>query len=1075
MSPLWHWGRTPCVPYRVLRAEHNGGMEEPQILSSGRLAELAPGVYEQLVTQVVEERLDGNPDFRADVAVVPDDAVVRPLTQHLSQLIEHALTAEKSKERQLEIAERVIAALGEDYAADQMSADSTVRQLREVRPAAHLNQQSKERPETPFSDVALITNASGEPSIGSEIRAELDSADRVDLLCAFVKWQGLRTMERELAALKERGVPFRVITTTYVGATERLALDRIVREFGGEVRISYATKSTRLHAKAWLFHRESGYSTAYVGSSNLSRAAMLDGLEWNVRLSNVVTPALLRKFEATFEGYWDDESFEPYDPAVDGDRLDREIKKGSFSGSESKLELSGLDVRPYPHQVLMLQDLAAERAEHDRHRNLLVAATGTGKTVIAALDYRDLTTHAGRRLKLLFVAHRREILEQAQHTYRSVLNDPTFGELYVGGAHPTRWEHVFASVQSLVNYGPERLPVDHFDIVVIDEFHHASAKSYELLLSHLCPQELLGLTATPERSDGFNVKNLFEGRIASEMRLWDALDADILVPFHYFGIADDVDLSQVEWKNGQYDQSSLGKIYTGNDARTRVIIKALEDKVGDLRSMKALGFCATVEHARYMAEKFSAAGIPAAVIVGDTDKDSRREALANLRSGKVKVVFGVDVFNEGLDIPDVNTVLFLRPTQSATIFLQQLGRGLRRAYGKSVLTALDFVGHQRKEFRFDLKLRALTGVGRKKLIDDVQQDFPYLPSGSQIVLDEVARENILANIRSQVALNVNQLARDVRDHAGDRDLWQYRLAEYLAEADRTVADVYRHGSNGRSWTTLRLRADRAEPSIHLTTEAARETLKVGRLVHVDDQERASAYLRILTDVRPMQEMSTLEQQYARMLYFTVIHEKDRFGSFDDGLSWARDQHAFVEEAGQLLEHVVDVARNTPQPMKLDKETALKSHAHYRREEILAGLNISSWETKYTAHVEGVAWSEDYQLDALLVTLNKDSSGFSPTTMYRDFAVSPNRFHWESQNDTTATSTKGSRYLAKRDQHSHTALFVRERSSDDIGTAAFLNLGTAQFGSWNNTERPMQINWDLDREMPLQMFREASAV
>lgn len=1051
-------------------------MEEPRVLSSGRLAQLAPGVYEQLVTQAVKERLQDNAAMRADVSDVPSDGVVRPLTQHVSQLVEHALSAAKTSEQQREIAARVIAALGDGYAPDQIAPGEAIRQLREVRPAIDLNQQSKERPETPFSDVALITNASSEPSIGSEIRAELDSADRVDLLCAFVKWQGLRTMERELAALKERGVPFRVITTTYIGATERLALDRIVREFGGEVRISYATKSTRLHAKAWLFHRDSGYSTAYVGSSNLSRAAMLDGLEWNVRLSNVMTPALIRKFEATFESYWDDDSFEPYNPDVDGDRLEREIQKGSFAGTATpQLELTGLDVRPYPHQVLMLQDLAAERTEHDRHRNLLVAATGTGKTVIAALDYRDLITHAGRRLKLLFVAHRQEILEQARHTYRSVLSDPTFGELYVGGDRPTRWEHVFASVQSLGSYGIENLPAEHFDVVVIDEFHHAAAESYELLLSHLSPQELLGLTATPERSDGFNVKGLFGGRIASEMRLWDALDADILVPFHYFGIADDVDLSRVEWKNGQYDRAALGKVYTGNDARTRAILKALRDKVGDLTAMKALGFCATVDHAHYMAEKFSTAGIPASVIVGDTDNAARREALAQLRSGDIKVVFGVDVFNEGLDIPDVNTVLFLRPTQSATIFLQQLGRGLRRAYGKSVLTALDFVGHQRKEFRFDLKLRALTGVGRKQLLDDLHHDFPYLPSGSQIVLDEVARENILENIRTQVGLNVNQLAQDVRDHAGGRDVWKYRLADYLAESDRTVADVYRQGSNGRSWTTVRLRADRSEPALHVTTEAARETLRVGRLLHVDDRERADAYLRILTEHRALQDMSTLDQQYARMLFFTAIYEKDRFESFDEGLAWAREQDLFVDEASQVLEHVVEVARNTPQPMNLDKETALKSHAHYRREEILAGLDISSWNTKFTAHVEGVAWSEAYQLDALLVTLKKDSHGFSPTTMYRDFAVSPTRFHWESQNNTTAASPKGRRYLAKREKQSHTALFVRERSNDDIGTSAFLNLGTAQFRSWNESERPMQITWELDREMPMQVFREASAV
>ena len=336
------------------------------------------------------------------------------------------------------------------------------------------------RPATPLSDAALLTNAHGEPSLGAELRAELVTADEVDLLCAFVKWHGLRILESEFQDLKRRGVPLRVVTTTYMGATERTALDRLVREFGAEVKIQYDSLRTRLHAKAWLFRRSTEFDTAYVGSSNLSRAALLDGVEWNVRLSRVATPTLMAKFGATFDTYWNDGSFERYDPDRDRDRLDDAlaVANGSRRDTAGQIILSGLEVRPYRYQEEMLEALTAERELHDRHRNLIVAATGTGKTVIAALDYRGLCGADDARPSLLFVAHRREILEQSLRMYREVLADHSFGELYVGGSRPERWRHVFASVQSLHSYGVTNIPSDAYDIVVIDEFHHAEAPTY---------------------------------------------------------------------------------------------------------------------------------------------------------------------------------------------------------------------------------------------------------------------------------------------------------------------------------------------------------------------------------------------------------------------------------------------------------------------------------------------------------------------------------------------------------------------------------------------------------------------
>lgn len=650
---------------------------------------LLEGLYESLITRALEERLAGLSNLDVQRGVIDEADEPDVLARHVRDVTLRALRQERDAGRRLALVNRLVGDLG----ASDDSLISAGQLLAVAMPAVPgtVVRTLYERPSTPLSDAALLTNAPGEPGVGHEIRAELASADRVDVIMAFVKWHGLRLFEDQFRALRERGLPLRVITTTYMGATERAALDRLVRDFGAQVRVQYDAQRTRLHAKAWLFRRNTGFDTAYVGSSNLSRAAMLDGVEWNVRLSSVSTPPLLQKFLATFDSYWNDATFESYDPDADRDKLDDALAEASGKRINDRvtLTLSGLEVRPYPYQQEMLDQLEVERIVHGRHRNLIVAATGTGKTVVAALDYRRLAAEAPTLPGLLFVAHRREILQQSLRTYREVLGDANFGELHVDGRRPERWEHVFASVQSLSAYGITNIPAAAYRVVVIDEFHHAEAKTYRRILDHLNPRELLGLTATPERGDGLDVRSFFGGRTAAELRLWDALKADLLTPFHYFAVADGMDMTRVGWKAGSYDTGELSNLFTGNDARARIVLKAIRDKVADLTTMKALAFCVSRDHARYMTRIFNDAGIKAATVLGDTASGDRDAAVKDLREGAVQVVLTVDVFNEGVDVPAINTVLFLRPTESSTVFLQQLGRGLRRAQDKAVLTALD--------------------------------------------------------------------------------------------------------------------------------------------------------------------------------------------------------------------------------------------------------------------------------------------------------------------------------------------------------------------------------------------------
>lgn len=1031
------------------------------------------GLYEQLITVRMEHQLAElkQQGWHPVTSPVGPESLPHVLARHVATTVQQVLQILPADER-LRAANQIldhIATLDGARAWVENIAEGPEQLLalaRQEGPGAH-----SIRPVTPLSDTALITNAPDDPSLGYELRSEIATADRIDLLCAFVKWHGLRVIEKSLYAARERNIPIRVITTTYIGATERRALDRLVQDFGAEVKVNYETRSTRLHAKAWLFRRNTGFHTAYVGSSNLSKTALLDGLEWNVRLSSVATPDALRKFEGTFDSYWNDPAFETYDPEHDRTRLDEALRiaGGSTAGlPQRRLTLSGLEVRPYPHQRDMLERLEVERIVHDRHRNLLVAATGTGKTVMAALDYRHLRKAHGRDLRLLFIAHRKEILQQSLRTYQDVLVDANFGEAFHEGQVPERWNHVFASVQSLARpQALEQLAPDHFDVIVIDEFHHGTSPTYRRVLDHFAPKELLGLTATPERMDGINIQDaFFDGRIAAEMRLWEALENDLLSPFHYFGISDTTDLSSVQWKGGTYDRTELSDVLTGNHARARLVLKAVQEKVVDPGRMRALGFCVTVAHAEFMARCFRDAGLHAVALSGETPADQRKQALDALASGSLQAIFSVDLLNEGVDIPDVDTLLLLRPTASATVFLQQLGRGLRRSENKAVLTVLDFIGQHRKEFRFENQFRALTGFTRKRLLDHIEHDFPLLPSGCHIVLEEKAKSIIIANIKDQIGVNVITLAREVKSYA------EIDLDRYLDESGRELKDLYR--GNGNSWTGLLRRAGLLTDTV--PDSEASLLKRMPAFLHVDDPQRIAAYSRLLEDGAPSYEsLDPLGQAYARMLFFQFWPlggtTRKGFARYDEGFAVLQENPAVRRELRQVLAYNLAHTEHVPIPLEGPLTgVPLTVHASYSREEILPALGVSTIGGFLPGDFrEGVKWCEALRTDALLVTLQKDEKDFAPQTRYHDYALSSTRFHWESQNSTSPTSPTGRRYQTHAKNGSHVLLFARRYKNTDLGGAEpWMLLGPATYKS-HERSRPMAITWELDHEIPAEVL------
>lgn len=1015
--------------------------------------DLGPGIYESLVT-LERQRLIAE---LAKSRVIPnqreldDSEAAERLAGFVEQIAKRALRAlpETGRaETATELTNSLLEAFADLSHAVSIESDllkvpgSVLESVLEINPDGSAREIPL--PLTSLLDTALLTNARGEPRLMNELRAEIPSSDSIDVIVAFIRWSGVRPLIDDFRRHCQTGKRLRILTTTYTNSTELKALQELAN-LGAEIRISYDVSSTRLHAKAWLFNRRSGLSTGYIGSSNLSYSAMGSGMEWNLRIAGSKNEDVLQKMAGVFETYWESGDFEQFEPEVFMLRTQKEA-------STDFTPVSTVSVRLLPFQERMLDQVWAAR-EAGKSRNLIVSATGTGKTVMAAEDYRRLSIDPNHS-RLLFVAHREEILDQAIATFRHVLGDGSFGEKWMGGHKPTKFEHVFASIQSLTSSGIDDIDRQHFDVLIIDEFHHSAAPTYSKLLNHLQPRQLLGLTATPERADGLDILNWFGGEIAAELRIWDAIEQQYLVPFEYFGINDETDLRGVAWRKGMgYDSDELTNIYTGTDRWISLVYAQFSRLIGDFGSLRGIGFCVSVAHAKFMAQKFNEFGISSSVIVGSTPSDERVTTLRNLRSGILKMVFAVDVLNEGVDVPEVNTIMMLRPTDSATIFLQQLGRGLRKSQGKYFCTVLDFVGKQASSFRFDQKLTALTGLKGRELSDEAKRGFPFLPAGCSIELDQVARQTILDNLQETIPRNFQQRVAELRE------LGDVTLSTYLQETGYEFKSIY---ANGHSWTELKMQAGFTSPDA--ITEGESSLLKAAsRLLHADDTYRLSAYRRCVDSALQVGEMNIDDRRAFRMLAAS-LGLLDRDGDLDRASQILRENPRAREEIVEILDALRARVDRTHSAVDGVVGLPLRLHATYSRKEIQAAFGDGD-EGKIPAFREGVKWIESAATDIFLVTLNKDSKKFSPTTRYRDYAISRDLFHWESQSTTSAGSSTGQRYINQKVRGTNLALFVRPDPA-----ANFRFLGFADYVSHSGSN-PISFTLKLRSRLPGDLFSE----
>lgn len=557
----------------------------------------------------------------------------------------------------------------------------------------------------------------------------LKRADSVDIVVSFLMESGVRMLLGELDNALKRGAKIRILTGNYLGITQPSALYLIKHKLGEQVDLRfYNEKNRSFHPKSYMFHYKD-YSTIYIGSSNISKSALTSGIEWNYRFSSKTDSHNYEKFYNTFL-----DLFEHHSIVIDDDELKRYSKNWHRPAVSKDLDRYDLQddettnnlalFEPRGAQIEALCALENTRAE-GAGRALVQAATGVGKTYLAAFDSKDYE-------RVLFVAHREEILKQAAQSFKNVRNSDDYG-FFDGESKCTDKSMIFASVATLGRseyLNNKYFASDYFNYIVIDEFHHAVNDQYQRIVNYFKPQFLLGLTATPERMDGRNIYEICDYNVPYEISLKEAINKGMLVPFHYYGIFDDTDYSKLHIVRGRYDEKELNETYIGNVHRYELIYKYY-CKYG---SRQALGFCCSKEHAREMAREFSSRGIPSVAVFSDASgeyTEKRNVAIQKLKNGEIRAIFSVDMFNEGVDITSVDMVMFLRPTESPIVFLQQLGRGLRKCRGKEFLTVLDFIGNYEKAGRVRFLLEGKSDMYREgchlsdtlRFPDDCMVDF----------------------------------------------------------------------------------------------------------------------------------------------------------------------------------------------------------------------------------------------------------------------------------------------------------------------------------------------------------------
>ena len=1030
---------------------------------------LKQGIYEHIINQETDRKIQEAEQSGLVCVQQPIDSAESPqmLANYLANAIRQKLEDTEEQQDRVNLINRIMIDAGLLDDKQIVKPADLLAEVMTLQQSALQNQSNTQtiRPISGFRVSNLFTGGSSTLSLGEEIRREIASADEICFIVSFLKVSGVRILLDDLKKFCSReGTRLRIITTTYCGATQAKAIEQLAALPNTEIRISYITDIERLHAKSYVFVRNSGMNTAYIGSSNLSKSAQTEGLEWNMRVTSVENPHIIKTALATFEMYWNSPNFEDF--RIGGiEKFNKEIHRNIFHTETMDFVYQRYTL--LPHQKQILDKLRVEREDRGNFKNLIVAATGTGKTVISAFDYQEFArTHS--RSRILFTAHREEILSQSLNTYRSVLQDANFGTLWVGSNRPqeaSEYEHLFVSISMFNSHFDEffaLLDSDFYGYIVIDEAHHSQADSYRKLFDHFQPQLLVGLTATPERMDGKDLRPDFGNRISAEIRLPQALQAGLLTPFQYLCISDDTDLSDDSlWSGQKYNIERLADKLCAK-TRAQLIVDALHKYLADEYTCRALCFCVNKRHADFMAEQLRLYGFNAQSLTSDTPSEERKQLAKELREGTLHYLCVVDIFNEGVDIPEVDTVLFLRPTESLTIFLQQLGRGLRLSAGKTELTVLDFVAQANRKYDFASRFRALTLQPEKNIQKQIKEGFTLLTLGCSIVMEKKARQYILDNITSAI-YNKNRIVKEINSYATIPTLTQF-----LENNGQDIRILYQ-GSN--CWSSLK----RAAGRISYADDAVTKRLEKGmaNLIH----HNTTSFLRFVERFIAGEEVHKVEanKTYAIMLYYALFQEKlskTGYSSINEALEliYLPKYACFKQEIAEIVSYLLSRLDIKTTLIGAEVIPGLELYGCYTREEVFTLVGRQTAEVKMQGAASGVFNLPEHNATLLFVTLNKSEKDFSPSTQYNDYLINEEYFHWQSQNTDSHNNNGGRRYTEQSQTKNKIILFVREEKKDGFGnTSPFHCFGLVDYIS-SHDDFPMNVKWKLQKPAMAQYLK-----
>lgn len=1040
------------------------------------------GIYEQIINQLFEEKISSIDRTRFFIGerVIEKREVAKLLSMYLTNIFEYVLSNtvfsisddeedinhhDNSVKKSIDLANAIILKLVKEFhleSGNLLSAQAKIL-------TAVIDKTQSDYPDLAkrLEEIMPLKGlVNGELFTGkgmkmyTELQKEIASADEIHLMVSFIKKRGLALILQQLKEFTNRGGLLKVITTTYMQATDYDAIMQLASLKNTEIKITYDSTSERLHAKAYIFLRKTGFNTAYIGSSNLSEQALDSGAEWNVKVTQMEQPRMMKTILAAFDASWWAEGYETFVKGEDDTRL--KVALNGEPNNGVNFDLLQL-IRPFDYQQEILERLQVEREVRGHWRNLVVAATGTGKTVMAASDYKAFA-ESHDRARLLFVAHREEILRQSLNTFRHVLHDYNFGDKWYGGEEPASYEHVFASKDMLNNrLNALQLPEDYYDYIVIDEVHHVAASTYRKIINHFKPKILLGLTATPERMDGEDITKDFDGTISAEIRLDDALNKRLLAPFYYYGITDSVDYSEVTWDRGHYVASELSHIYRYNDARTAVILQSLQNYLNDIHDVRALGFCVDQEHAKFMAAKFTLCNLKADVLTSENAQ--MRTVLYNrLKNKEINYLFVVDMFNEGVDIPEVDTILFLRPTESLTVFIQQFGRGLRKAEGKNHVDIFDYVGNSRAEFNYTDRMRVMLGRTSMSVEEEMERDCLHLPLGCRIMLEPKAKEYIMNNIRNAIRRFTARRITELVQNFDKRHDVPLSLTNFVKIYQIPLEKLYR----GRTWNQILfesgIKQEQSQFNEELSRAVFRKWLATDSYSYLSFIEQlAQKSFRIKVD-----QMNRLDQRRLLMLYYDLFENAGRFSDLQQMVNALAVDNCFCKELVDVMPLLLQENKALEKPdNSMLPDFPLKLHGVYTKAQIQVAIGTSTLDRKSSAR-EGVERNRQLNVEAMFVDIIKNREEGS-TTDYDDKALSPHLFQWDTQNRVRPESNEGQAYI---NQTQTMLLFVREQKNfveDKSRTMGYVYLGRVTLSDWEyknlGTRMQMQIRWNVVEPIP----------